>query len=384
MALSDWVKAARRDRLEFETVAELERLARRKLPSAMFERLNGGADEGRTARANVSAFRAVWFRPRGASAAPKRSTSRTVLGCEISGPFLLAPVGALRLQHPDGVLAAVDAATRAGTICAISPGNGHALTDIELGEGAVAWYQVTTALGGRAAAERDIDVLKQRGYHAVVVTIDSVLRARSKPIRANLRSAARFAPDLARHPRWTYAFLRDGMRINVANAAMGAGAAPPEARPVTWDDFAWIKERWGGPLVIKGVMSGDDARRARDVGADAVVVSNHGGLTLDETLPTLRALPDVLDAVGDQTEVLLDGGIRSGADAVKALALGARAVLIGRPYVMGLAVDGARGVLRVLELMRDDADRTLAFLGCTTLDEVNQSHVYVDARQEMQ
>jgi len=361
-----------RDR--FESVAEAERLARRRLPGAMFARLNAGADESVTAKANVDAFARVWFRPRAAAARPDRTTRTTVVGRGIDLPVILAPVGALRLQHPDGVLAALAAAARAGTICAISPAAGHGLSEIDVPAGAAAWYQITTALGGREVAERQIDEMAGRGFHAVIVTVDSVLRPKATQIRISPRSVVEFGPDLVRHPKWTYGFVRDGMRLGIANKAIGA-TAPPGARPVQWDDFDWIRAAWDGPLVIKGIMTADDARRAVDAGADAIVVSNHGGLTLDGVAPTLRALPDVVNAVSGQIEVLLDGGVRSGRDVAKAIALGARAVLVGRPYVMGLAVGGEAGVSRILELLREDVDRSLAFLGCGCPAELGPTHV---------
>jgi pre-mycofactocin synthase len=361
-------------RARFDTIAEAERMARRHLPHAMYDRLMGGTDGGITARANVQAFSEVWFRPRGAAAPPSRSTSTTVVGTQIDIPVILAPVGALRLQHPDGVIAAIKGAARHKTICAVSPAAGHQLGEIEPLPGAPLWYQVTTAMGGREAAERDLETMASRGYSAAVVTIDSVLRAKAAPIRLNVRTALQFAPDLVRHPRWTGGFIRDGMRLNVANTATG-GAAPPAGRPVNWEDLAWIRAQWRGPLVIKGIMRPDDARRAVDVGANAVVVSNHGGLTLDGTAPTLFALPEISAAVRGDAETLMDGGIRSGGDVVKAMALGARAVLIGRPYVMGLAVAGAAGVDRVLAVIREDLDRALAFLGRTSVSELDGADV---------
>ena len=361
-----------RDR--FDSVAEAERLARRRLPRAMFARLSAGADDSVTTQANIDAFARVWFRPRAAAARPDRTTRTTVVGRSIDVPVILAPVGALRLQHPDGVLAALAAAARAGTICAISPAAGHSLSEIKIPAGAAAWYQITTALGGREVAETQIDTMAARGYHGVIVTVDSVLRPKAAPIRISPRSIIEFGPDLVRHPKWTYGFVRDGMRLGVANKAIGA-QAPPGARPVQWDDFGWIRAAWDGPLVIKGIMTADDARRAVDAGADAIVVSNHGGLTLDGAAPTLHALQDVVDAVGGQAEVLLDGGVRSGRDVAKAIALGARAVLVGRAYVMGLAVGGEAGVSRILELLREDVDRSLAFLGCSCPAELGPTHV---------
>jgi len=344
----------------------------------MFERLTRGADDSVTHAANRRAYGEVSFRPRAAAVREPRSTRTTVVGAEVAAPILLAPVGALRLQHPAGVLAAVAAAGRFGTACAISPAAGHGIEEIPVPPGSVLWYQVTTALGGRDAAERQLDLARARGYHAVVVTVDSGLRPKAPPLRLDVRTATRLAPDLVRHPRWTWGFVRDGVRLSVANTALGADA-PPGARPLQWDDIDWIVDRWGGPVVVKGVLTGQDAARAVERGAAAVVVSNHGGLTLDGIGPTLPALPEVLDAVAGRAEVLLDGGIRTGADVAKALALGARAVLIGRAYVMGLAVGGAAGVQRVLELLDADLGRALGFLGCAGVADLGPGHVTVPA-----
>jgi isopentenyl diphosphate isomerase/L-lactate dehydrogenase-like FMN-dependent dehydrogenase len=360
----------------FDSLAEVQRLTKRKLPRAMYNRLNGGADDGVTFAANLAAFGAVSFRPRAASVPAIRTTTTNVLGETVSLPVLLAPVGALRLQHPDGVVAAINAASDFGTICVISPGCGHPISELAPPADGNLWYQVTTAIGGREAAERDIEQAKSLGYKALVVTVDSGLRPKVLPIKLNVRSAIEFAPDLIQHPRWTVGFIKDGMRISVANAALGASQGPPGGRPVAWSDLTWIGEAWPGPVVVKGVLTGDDARRSIDAGAAAIVVSNHGGLTLDGVPATLSALPEVLEANQGRVEVLMDGGVRSGADVVKAVALGARAVLIGRCYVMGLAVDGAAGVKRVLEILQDDIQRTLAFLGCDSVQQLGPDHVW--------
>jgi isopentenyl diphosphate isomerase/L-lactate dehydrogenase-like FMN-dependent dehydrogenase len=364
----------------FDSIAEVERLARRKLPRAMYNRLNSGADEGVTLAANLAAFDTVSFRPRAATVRPIRTTTTSVLGEPVTLPVLLAPVGALRLQHPEGVVAAINAATEVGTICAISPGSGHPISELVPPPDSSLWYQVTTAIGGRDAAERDIETAKSLGYKALVLTVDSGLRAKALPIKLNFRTALEFAPDLLQHPRWTVGFVKDGMRISVANTALGASQGPAAGRPVEWSDLTWIKEAWPGPVVVKGVLTADDARRSMDAGVEAIIVSNHGGLTLDGVPATLTALPEVLEACAGQVEVLLDGGIRSGGDVVKAVALGARAVLIGRSYVMGLAVDGKQGVRRVLEILQDDIQRTMAFLGCGSVLELSPDHVRTGTR----
>jgi isopentenyl diphosphate isomerase/L-lactate dehydrogenase-like FMN-dependent dehydrogenase len=362
----------------FDSVAEAERLARRRLPGAMFDRLNRGVDDSTTFIANRRAFGEVSFRPRAAAVVPARSTRTTVLGAEVSTPVLLAPVGALRLQHPAGVRAAVAAAARFGTACAISPAAGHSLEEIPVPPGSVLWYQITTALGGREVAERPRDHAPPPRGPAGGGTVDSGLRPKAAPLRLDARTAVDLAPDLIRHPRWTWRFVRDGMGLSVASTALGVGQAPG-ARPIGWDDLDWVVRRWDGPVVVKGVLTGPDAKEAVARGAAAVVVSNHGGLTLDGIGATLPALPEVLGAVAGQAEVLLDGGIRTGMDVAKALALGARAVLVGRAYVMGLAVGGAAGVHRILEVLDADLNRTLGFLGCAGVGDLGPGHVTAPA-----
>jgi isopentenyl diphosphate isomerase/L-lactate dehydrogenase-like FMN-dependent dehydrogenase len=229
-----------------------------------------------------------------------------------------------------------------------------------------------------------------------VVTIDTAIvgnRERDTrngvvlPLQVDARMATHFAPQVLVRPAWLARFVRDGMRLDFPNAALlGPGGTPlpkdqaPKAvlsRPPTWADIGWIRERWRGPLIVKGLVTGDDARRAVDAGADAVVVSNHGGRQLDGAPATLRALPEVVAAVGGDVEVLVDGGVRRGADVVKAVALGARAVLIGRAYIYGLAVRGAAGVADVLRILRTDMDRTLRLLGCPSVKDLDRSWIDV-------
>lgn len=371
-------------RRRFDSVAEAERLARRALPHAMYDRLSHGSDESLTLANNLQAFREVSFRPRGAAVDPTRSTQTTVLGEPIVAPILLGPIGALRLQHPSGGVGAIEAAARFGTICVLSPAAGHPIQELVPRNGSPLWTQITTGMGGRDGVEKQLAEAARLGYRAAVVTIDSGVPPKAAAIRLDPATIAQFAPDLIRHPRWTYRFVRDGMRLNVANAALGVNKSPAAAnaapssstpRPVEWDDVRWVAEQWKGPVVVKGILTAEDARRAVDLGAAAVIVSNHGGMALDGARATLESLPEVVSAVGGQVEVLVDGGIRTGQDVAKALALGARAVLLGRAYVMGLAVGGAAGAERVLHLIRNDLWRTLGFLGCGSVDDLGPQHV---------
>jgi isopentenyl diphosphate isomerase/L-lactate dehydrogenase-like FMN-dependent dehydrogenase len=359
-------------RLRFDNVGEADALARRRLPRPLYEQLMSGAERGLTLAENIRAFEDVGFVPRGAAAGPSRDLTTEVLGTPISQPVLLGPVGALRLFHPRGVVAAATAAARSGTIVVSSPAAGHTIQEVAE-VGAPTWLQLSVS-GGREAAENAIAVATTAGVRALVVTVDSAVKPKQRAVRIDARSMLEFGPDLVRHPRWTAGFIRDGTRLNVANAALGTASHGP-LRAVVWDDFRWIREAWNGPIVVKGVTSPDDARRAVDAGAAAVVVSNHGGLALDGAPATLRVLPGVVEAIGDSVEVLLDGGVRYGSDVVKALGLGARAVLLGRAYVLGLAVGGAAGVERMLGTFRVDIDRTLALLGCPTVRDLDPSYV---------
>ena len=364
---------SRRDR--FDTYAQSLRIAERRLPRSIFTELAGGPDRAVTCSNNVASFDEVMFKPRSAVATNGRDLSTTVLGQEISLPVILAPVGGLRIVHPRGALAAVEAAGGARTIAAVSMSAGHTVDEAAAVAGGPLWEQIYLSRG-RERAEAIIAEAKAADYRAIVVTVDSAVPSKRRPaLRINLGNALEFAPELVTRPGWTWRFVQDGLQLRVLNDAVAAPSAPGPKMIAEWEDFDWIRESWNGPLVVKGIITPDDARRALDVGADAIVVSNHGGLTLDGTIPTLRALPDIVVAVDGQAEILLDGGIRQGTDVVKALALGARAVLIGRPYIMGLAIAGQAGVRTVLENLRYEIDRTLGFLGVTSIHDIDPNSV---------
>jgi isopentenyl diphosphate isomerase/L-lactate dehydrogenase-like FMN-dependent dehydrogenase len=266
----------------------------------------------------------------------------------------------------------------------------HDIVDIAA-TGTPILYQLYFA-GGRPGAEIAIDRATASGCRALIVTLDlaasaqreRALRGGAIPTKVDVRNALRYAPELLPRPRWTRDFLRDGMQLAVPNVRTSPDGPPLSAAEASasmrgcapaWEDFAWIRDRWRGPIVVKGLLTPDDARRAVDVGADAIVVSNHGGNALDSTPATLRVLPAIAGAVGDQVDVLVDGGIRRGSDVVKALALGARAVLIGRAYIWGLAAGGERGVDRVLQILRGDIARTLTLLGCPSVDALDRRSI---------
>jgi isopentenyl diphosphate isomerase/L-lactate dehydrogenase-like FMN-dependent dehydrogenase len=238
------------------------------------------------------------------------------------------------------------------------------------------WQQVYLSHGHERCAQIIADA-RRRGFHAIVVTVDCpVSPKRPVGLSVSVASALRFGPELVRRPGWTARFLRDGADLAAAQQAMG----PRLKQTALWSDMAWLKEQWGGPLVVKGIVTAADARRAVDAGADALVVSNHGGMSLDGSPATLVALPAVVAEVGGEVEIYLDGGVRQGSDVLRALGLGARAVLVGRPTLLGLAVGGRVGVSAVLDLLRHQVDVALAMVGAPRITDID--HTFVRAPRE--
>jgi isopentenyl diphosphate isomerase/L-lactate dehydrogenase-like FMN-dependent dehydrogenase len=374
-------------------VEDLRPLARRRLPRAVFDYLDGGAEAEITLRENCRAFEDVTFRPRHAVAVPDCDLWTRVLGFDIAFPALLAPVGYSRLMHPDGEAGAARAAGDAGTGYILSTISGHRMEDVKAASSGPVCYQLYL-LGGREACEAAIERARRAGFAALVVTIDTAVAGmRERDFRngvkellgGNLFAKIPFLPQVLVRPGWLASFLLDGGLPRLPNVVIpGQGPMPLldvnaalANATVTWQDLQWIRNLWPGPIVIKGVLTGDDARRAVDAGAAAVVVSNHGGRQLDGVPASLRVLPEVVSAVNGQAEVLMDGGIRRGADIAKALCLGARAVLCGRAYAYGLAAAGEAGVARALEILRTDLERTLKLLGCSSVAALDRSYVNV-------
>jgi isopentenyl diphosphate isomerase/L-lactate dehydrogenase-like FMN-dependent dehydrogenase len=374
-------------------VEDLRLLARRRVPRAVFDYVDGGAEGEVTLRENRRTFEDVAFRPRHAVEVSGCDLRTRVLGLDLSLPFLLAPVGYSRLMHPGGEVAAARAAGEAGTGYILSTISGHRLEDVKAGSSGPVFYQLYL-MGGRAAAEAVIERARIAGFAGLVVTIDtpvSGMRERDyrngmrELISGNLLEKIPFLPQVLSRPRWLVSFLRDGGLRPLPNVVIpGQGPMPLvdvnaalASAAVTWADFRWIRDCWRGPIVVKGVLAGDDARRAIDVGAAAISVSNHGGRQLDGVPAALRALPEVVAAANGQVEVLMDGGIRRGSDIVKAICLGARAVLCGRAYAYGLAAAGGAGVARAIEILRADLDRTLRLLGCPSIAALDRSYVTV-------
>ena len=373
-------------------VADLRLLAKRRLPRVAFDYIDGGADGEVTLRENCRIFDDVALCPRSAVVTRGSNLRTTVLGTDVALPVLLAPVGSCRMFWPRGEAAAAHAAGDSGTVYILSTLSGTRLEEVKAASKGTCWYQLYLC-GGRDVALSSIARAKAAGFSALVVTIDTpVAGLREKDFRNGVKellggqplSALPFVWQFLARPRWLAAFLADGGLMNFPNVVLPDGPMPyvdvgaALAQSATaWDDLRWIREAWNGPIVIKGVHTTDDARRALDAGANAVVVSNHGGRQLDGVAPTLRVLPEVVAAVGGRAEVLLDSGIRRGGDVVKALALGARAVLVGRAYAYGLGAGGGPGVAKVIEILRADIDRTLRLLGCPSVAELDASYVSV-------
>src|SRR5262245_27947077 len=371
-------------------IEDLRRAARRRLPRVVFDYVDGAADREITLRDNCGAFDALTFRPRCAVATPSCEIQTTVLGTPIAFPLILAPVGSSRMFYPRGEEAAAGAAGDAGILYTLSTLSGCLLEDVKRATKGPAWYQLYL-VGGRDVSLATIARARAAGYSALVVTIDTpVAGLRERDVRngskelltRQLAAMLPFVWQFLAKPRWLAAFLADGGLMKFPNVQLPDGpmlyadvGTALEQSVVTWRDLAWIREAWSGPIVVKGVHTGDDARRAIDAGASAVVVSNHGGRQLDGVRATLRVLPEVVAAVDGRIEVLLDGGIRRGSDIVKALCLGARAVLAGRAYAYGLGAAGGPGVSRAIEILRSDLARTLKLLGCRSVGELDASYV---------
>ena len=377
------------------SIGDFRPLARLRLPRPVFDYLDGGADGEVTLRENCRVFDDVTFRPRYAAPLSPCDLRTRVLGFEVSFPALLAPVGYSRLMHPDGEKGAARAAGTAGTAYILSTISGHRVEDVKAASSGPVCFQLYL-MGGREASEAVIERARVAGCAALVVTIDTpVAGMRERDFRngmkelmgGSLLSKIPFLPQMLARPGWLVSYMLDGGLSRLPNVVIpGKGpmelidvAAALARAAVTWDDLSWIRKHWPGPIVIKGLLTGDDARRAVDAGAAAVVVSNHGGRQLDGVSPSLRALPEVVAAVGGQVEVLMDGGIRRGSDIVKAICLGAKAVLCGRAYAYGLAAAGEAGVTRALEILRVDVDRTLKLLGCTSIAALDRSYIDVPA-----
>jgi L-lactate dehydrogenase (cytochrome) len=370
-------------------IADLRRLAKARLPKVAFDYIDGGADAEVTLGANCRVYADVLFRPRSAVSAPVDLRTR-VLGHDLALPFALAPVGSSRMFYPRGEVVAAAAAGEAGTAYTLSTLSGCRVDEVAAGTKGPLWYQLYL-VGGRDVAIAGLERAIKAGASALFVTIDTAVAGlRERDFRNGTKELLTRNPwtmlpyvhQFLMRPRWLAGFIRDGGLMDFPNVVLKDGpmsyadvGAALEQSTVCWADLKWIREVWKGPIVMKGVQIGEDAKRAVDEGADGVVVSNHGGRQLDCAYPTLRMLPEVVAAANGRCEVLLDGGIRRGSDIVKAISMGARAVLVGRAHAYGLGAGGHAGVARAIQILRADLVRTLKLLGCPSVSELDESYV---------
>ena len=375
----------------FETVAVAQARAKKRLPTSVYKAMLAGSESGRTLEDNAAAFGELGFAPHVAGLHGRRELTTMVMGQEISLPVVISPTG-VQAVHPDGEVAVARAAAARGTAIGLSSFGSKPIEEV-VAVNPQTFFQLYW-LGDRAQIMRRIARAKAAGAAGLIVTLDwSFAYGRdwgspAIPDRIDWKTVLRMTPEVLPHPRWLLQWARTGAMpdLTVPNIGEVGGSAPTffeaygqwlQTEPPSWDDLHWLREQWDGPFMLKGIMRVDDARRAVEAGFSAISVSNHGGNNLDTTPASIRALPGIVDAVGHKIEVLLDGGIRRGSDVVKALALGARAVMIGRAYLWGLAANGQAGVENVLDVMRNGIDASLLGLGHGSVGELSRSDLLI-------
>jgi 4-hydroxymandelate oxidase len=341
------------------TTSDLERSWREGADDAVVAYVEGGAGANRTVEGNVSAFAGLWLRPRGLYATEaKVDTTVTLLGTEVTAPIVLAPTSPQRLLHPDAELATARAARRTGVMSIVSTDSHYAFPEIAAEAPGLSWFQLY-GYRSRADIEATLELARIGGATAIVVTVDAAHAAR----RISAERAGFRLPSNV-----DYGTLR---RLGILNGA-GPASGRLERLPLTWEDLRWIRALTTLPLLVKGILRAEDARRCVELGADGIIVSNHGGRQLDGVVPSVIALCDIVPAVPDGTVLLVDGGVRSGVDVAKALALGAHAVCVGRPYLWGLGVGGQAGVENVIEMLRLELEDAMAQLAVSSIGELGR------------
>ncbi len=369
------------------SVADLRRLAQRRLPGGVFDYIDGGAEDERTLAANQRAFASTTFRPRVLRGISEVHTESAVLNAPLTYPLVLAPTGFTRIADPDGELAVARAAARAGLPYTLSTLSTRSIEDVRAVSDGRLWFQVY-AWRDRGLVKEMIERAAHARYEALVLTVDTaVLGRRERDVRRGLSLPPAIGPrtfaDGARHPSWTWRFLRsEPIRFaNVVGRDVGDGASPVTLSDyintqfdpaLAWADIDWLRSVWDGPIVVKGIQTVDDAVLAAERGVDAVALSNHGGRQLDGAPAIFPLVAPVRDAIGDRAEVICDGGVRRGSDIVKAVAAGATACMAGRAYLYGLGAAGERGVDTVLEWFRADIVRVMSLLGAATVGDLDR------------
>lgn len=375
----------------FETVAEAQRRAKKRLPKSVYAALVAGSEKGLTVDDNIAAFSELGFAPHVAGLSGERDLSTTVMGQPISMPVMISPTG-VQAVHPDGEVAVARAAAARGTAIGLSSFASKSIEEVAAANPQT-FFQMYW-VGDRDTLLQRMERARAAGATGLIITLDwSFSNGRdwgspSIPEKMDLKAMFQFAPEGITRPKWLWEFAKTGKVPDLTTPNLAApGQQPPTffgaygqwmGTPLpTWEDIAWLREQWGGPFMLKGVMRVDDAKRALDAGCSAISVSNHGGNNLDGTPAPIRALPAIAEAVGDQLEVVLDGGIRRGSDVVKALALGARAVMIGRAYLWGLSANGQAGVENVLDILRGGIDSAVLGLGHKSIHDLSPNDLVV-------
>ena len=375
----------------FETVAEAQRRAKKRLPSSVYGALVAGSEKGLTLDDNLAAFGELGFAPHVAGHQPERDLSTTVMGIPISLPVIISPTG-VQAVHPDGEVAVARAAANRGTIMGLSSFASKSVEEVGAANPNL-FFQMYWS-GTREAMLQRMDRARAAGAKGLIATLDwSFSNGRdwgspTIPEKMNLKTMLSFAPNVLPHPQWLWDFAKAGRipDLTAPNLTPPGGEAPTffgayyewmQTPPPSWEDVEWLRREWGGPFMLKGVTRVDDARRAIDAGVTAISVSNHGGNNLDGTPATIRVLQSVVEVVDNQIEIVLDGGIRRGSDVAKALALGARAVMIGRAYLWGLAANGQAGVENVFDVLRGGLDSAVLGLGHSSISQLSPEDLYI-------
>ncbi|MFT3661265.1 MAG: mycofactocin biosynthesis FMN-dependent deaminase MftD [Gordonia sp. (in: high G+C Gram-positive bacteria)] len=377
----------------FETVGEAQRRARKRLPKTVYSSLVAGTQAGITVTDNNEAFNELGFAPHVVGATPERNLTTTVMGQEISFPVMISPTG-VQAVNPDGEVAVARAAAARGTAMGLSSFASKPVEEVTAVNDKI-FFQIYW-LGSREEIAARVERAREAGCKGLIVTTDWVFNigrdwgSPEIPEKVDLKAVAKLAPEMINKPSYALSWFRDGKLIipDLSAPNIGAKGVPGptffdvyyqwmNTPPPTWEDLQWLRELWGGEFMVKGITRMDDAKRAVDIGATAISVSNHGGNNLDGTPATIRVLGPIADAVGDQLDVLLDGGIRRGSDVTKALAMGAKAVMIGRAYLWGLAANGQTGVENVLDLLRMGLDSSMMGLGRSDVAELDRSDLII-------
>ena len=393
MSKPEWLENPWKQNPWFESVAVAQERARKRLPKPVYGALVAGSERGQSIADNQAAFTEIGLAPHVAGQQAKRSQATTVMGQDISLPVIISPTG-VQAVHPDGEVAVARAAAARGTIMGLSNFASKSVEEVTA-TGATTFFQMYWT-GDRDVMIQRMERARAAGAKGLIATLDwSFSMGRDWgspeiPEKVDLKTMVRMAPKVATRPRWLYQFGKSGQipDLTAPNLAPPGGEAPTffaayyewmTTPPPSWEDVAWMREQWGGPFMLKGVCRIDDALRAVEAGVTAISVSNHGGNNLDGTPAAIRMVYPIASKVGDQIEVVMDGGIRRGSDVVKALALGARAVMIGRAYLWGLAANGQAGVENVLDVLRSGVDSALLGMGHSSIHDLSPADLVIPA-----